>query len=97
MKVFGINAGSRDEGLTATLLNAAFEAAREAGAETASVSLKELDIERCRMCDEKGWGLCRAEGRCVIEDDLERVVEGMRQADSIVFATPKPSSGNIAW
>jgi multimeric flavodoxin WrbA len=55
---------------------------------TVQVHLPTMAVERCRQCDEKGWGLCRSEGRCVIEDDFAEVVSKIRQAEAVVFATP---------
>ena len=39
------------------------------------VFLPTLRLERCRQCDASGWGLCRQEGRCVIDDDFAGIVE----------------------
>ncbi|MCM8758360.1 MAG: flavodoxin family protein [Candidatus Omnitrophica bacterium] len=52
------------------------------------IFLVEKNIERCRQCDASGWGLCRNEGICVIEDDFLSIVERLRQSDIVVFATP---------
>ena len=35
-----------------------------------------------------GWGKCRREGLCVINDDLAELVDQMAGADALVFATP---------
>jgi multimeric flavodoxin WrbA len=64
------------------------EGAAHAGCDTESVFLPELRLERCRQCEDDGWGLCRSGQRCVIEDDFASVVEKARQADVVVFATP---------
>jgi multimeric flavodoxin WrbA len=50
--------------------------------------LPDLKLERCRQCEDSGWGLCRHEGRCVIEDDFAGLVDKIRHADAAVFATP---------
>jgi multimeric flavodoxin WrbA len=50
--------------------------------------LPEANIQRCRQCDADGWGLCRREGRCIIEDDFEALVDRMRKADAVVFVSP---------
>ena len=51
--------------------------------------LPQMAVERCRQCDERGWGTCRSEGQCVIEeDDFALVVDKIKTADAIVFATP---------
>ena len=52
------------------------------------VFLPQLKLERCRQCQDDGWGLCRQEGRCVIEDDLAGLVAMIRGVDAVLFATP---------
>ena len=83
-----IESSARSDGLTATLARECLAGAAEAGAQTEFVQLKDLRLERCRMCDGQGWGLCRSEGRCVIDDDFAGLVERLRAADGCVFATP---------
>jgi len=84
-----ILSGSRDpKGQTAAAIDALAEGVRGAGGETETVFLPTKSIERCRQCENDGWGLCRAEGRCVIEDDLSNLVDMIRTADRVVFATP---------
>jgi multimeric flavodoxin WrbA len=87
-RILCIESSARTDGLTATLAGECLAGAREAGAEVELVRLKDLKIERCRMCDEQGWGECREQGRCVIADDFAGVVEKLRAADGLVFATP---------
>ncbi len=88
MKVLAIDTSARPDGLTARMVRATLDGAAAAGAQTERVALADLTIEHCRMCEPGGWGLCRKEGRCVIEDDLAAVVEKMQAADALVFATP---------
>ncbi|MBI2440645.1 MAG: flavodoxin family protein [Lentisphaerae bacterium] len=81
--------GSRNpNGQTALAADAVRKGLAKAGASAEQVFLPTLKVERCRQCDDNGWGLCRKEGRCVIDDDLSGLVEKIRQADAIVFATP---------
>jgi multimeric flavodoxin WrbA len=87
-KIVCVESSARDSGLTATTAKACLEGAGDAGVETELVQLKDLTLERCRMCDEKGWGLCRTEGGCAIEDDFAGLVKKLRAADGYVFATP---------
>jgi multimeric flavodoxin WrbA len=87
-RILGIESSARADGLTATLAKECLAGAREAGAETELVGLKGLRIERCRMCNEQGWGQCREAGRCIIEDDFAGLVGKLRAADGLVFATP---------
>jgi hypothetical protein len=60
----------------------------EAGGQWESVFLTERSIERCRQCNDDGWGVCLSEERCIIEDDLAAIVEQIRASDVVVFATP---------
>jgi len=81
--------GSRNpKGQTAQAADAVLRGLAKAGGSAERVFLPALEVERCRQCDDNGWGLCRKEGRCVIDDDLSGLVEKMRQADAVVFATP---------
>ncbi len=81
--------GSRNsKGQTARAVEALLLSAESKGAECEKIFLPNLKIERCRQCDENGWGICRTEGKCVIEDDLHKLIEKIKGADLIVFATP---------
>lgn len=88
MKVLLISGSRNREGQTARAAKALLAGAKEAGADVDTLFLPELAIERCRQCDANGWGDCRAKGECVIEDDLPRILEAMRVADLLAFATP---------
>lgn len=81
--------GSRNpEGQTARAVDALLEGFVEAGGTGERIFLTTSKIERCRQCDDKGWGTCRSEGHCVIEDDLAMIVAQIREAGVAVFATP---------
>jgi multimeric flavodoxin WrbA len=81
--------GSRGvQGQTARAAAALVEGARGAGAQGEMRLLPCLRVERCRQCDDDGWGLCRREGRCVITDDFAGLVDEVRGADAVAFATP---------
>lgn len=84
-----ILSGSRDhEGQTARAINAVGKGITDAGGSSETIFLTESKLERCRQCEQDGWGLCRKEGRCVIEDDFSSLVEKIEAADFVVFATP---------
>jgi multimeric flavodoxin WrbA len=86
---FAIVLGSRNpEGQTARAAHAVRQGLIDGGGEGDAIYLPTLTVERCRQCDERGWGICRSEGRCVIEDDFAGVVDRIRAADAVVFATP---------
>ena len=88
MKVLMITGSRNPAGQTASGGDAMLEGAQKAGAEVERVFLPALAIERCRQCEDTGWGMCRKEGRCVVEDDFARLVDKIKQADAVVFATP---------
>lgn len=81
--------GSRNpNGQTASAAEALLAGAAESGATGEQIFLPKLAIERCRQCDDNGWGICRSEGRCVIEDDFASVVDKIESADAVAFANP---------
>jgi multimeric flavodoxin WrbA len=88
MDVLVVSGSRNPEGQTARAAKAYLEGAAAGGAEGGIVYLPVLDIQRCRQCDDDGWGKCNKEGACVIEDDFASVVDRMRAADAVVFANP---------
>jgi len=88
MKAIIISGSRNPEGQTARAVSAVCKGIESAGGEAETIFLPLLTIERCRQCDDNGWGLCRKEGRCVIADDFAGIVEKLRAADVTVFATP---------
>ncbi len=81
--------GSRNpEGRTARAAKAVAQGFAAKGGETELIFLPQLGIERCRQCNDDGWGTCRTHGTCVIEDDFPTVVGCFANADVAVFATP---------
>ena len=88
MKTVIIVGGRNPEGQTARAVAAVGNGIRAGGHQAETVFLPPLRIERCRQCEDSGWGLCRKEGRCVITDDFAAVVEQIRAANAAVFATP---------
>ena len=81
--------GSRDRnGRTARAINSIISGAEKADANTQRCFLIELNLEHCRQCDANGWGTCRREGHCVVEDDFQMLVNKIHESDVVVFATP---------
>ena len=83
MKVLVISGSRNPQGQTAKAAKAFLE-----GAKGELIFLPPMHIERCRQCDDNGWGICRTEGRCIIEDDFASLVEKVKSADAVAFATP---------
>ncbi len=88
MKVVSLLGSRNPEGRTARAADAFVEGVVGEGKKGEQIFLPEMEIERCRQCDEDGWGICRSEGGCVIEDDFAALVGKIRNADAAVFATP---------
>jgi len=81
--------GSRNPaGQTGRAIGAMVDGLAEGGCQVETFWLPSLRIERCRQCDDNGWGICRREGWCTIEDDFAALVGRIRRADVVVFATP---------
>lgn len=88
MRVVAILGSRNHEGQTARAVDALLAGVASAGGESTKVFLPEREVERCRQCEDSGWGRCRAEGECVIQDDFAALAEQLRSGDAVVFATP---------
>ena len=88
MNMVGILGGPNPRGRTARAAEALLMGAGGEGVLWDMLVLPERHIERCRQCDEDGWGRCKREGLCVMEDQFVEVVDRIRHADAVVFATP---------
>ena len=88
MKILVISGSRSAKGQTAQAAQAFLEGAAAAGASGDVRYLPRMKIERCRQCEDNGWGVCRSEGRCIIADDFAAIVDRIRSADAVVFATP---------
>lgn len=82
-KVFVLSTSPRRGGNSETLADAFIKGAEEAGHETEKVCLYDRQIGFC-----KGCLACQVTEKCVIQDDVENILERMKTADVIVFATP---------
>jgi len=84
VKVLAINGSSRRKGNTHLLLEKALEPARDAGFETETVSLADVNVlpcTACRKCAEK-------QGECILDDDFEPLYRKMVEADAILLGSP---------
>ena len=88
MKALILSGSRNPTGQTAQAAQALAEGLTAGGGAAHVEYLPTFALERCRQCDAAGWGLCRSEGRCVIDDDFSALAERLRQADVAVFATP---------
>ena len=82
-RVLGIATSPRVGGNSEALLDAVLQGAADAGAEVTKISLREMKVGPCREC-----GGCDKTGRCVVQDDMQRVYALLKEHDRLAFATP---------
>lgn len=87
MKVFGICASPR-KNTTEYVLKIALDNLEENGFETEMFICQAKDIKPCMHCD-----YCLENKKCVIDDDMADVYEGLQDSDGIILATPVQSGG----
>lgn len=90
IKILGVSGSPRKGKNTGSLLQAALEAAQEAGAETELLSLAGLNILPCTGCN-----TCVREKRCSRdgEDDMPAVKQKLEEADGVILAAPSYFGG----
>ena len=87
MQVLIFSASPNTDGLTAACANAAIEGVQNGGSTAVSIRLNDHDIGRCDACDD-GWGTCRNDHWCQVEDGFQALHARALQADAYVFVTP---------
>ena len=83
LKILAIASSPRRGGNSETMLDAAVEAARAAGAEVEKVALRDLGYRPCLNC-----GGCSRTARCVQQDGYVDLNEKIRAADRLILAAP---------
>ena len=82
-KVLIISTSPRKAGNSQALADAFMKGAKDANNLVEKVELYDKKINFCLGCL-----ACQKSGQCVIKDDANAIVEKMRDADVLVFATP---------
>ena len=93
-KMLAIAGSPRKDSNSAYLCRCCLRAAEAQGCETRLLELSSLTVEPCRACDN-----CvdfAAGERCIIDDDMDQVLDAMLWAEAIVFATPTYMGGMSA-
>ena len=84
MKLLIINGSPRKKGLISQMLRIFHEQAIATGIEVTEVYANDLQIKPCMGCM-----ACRSKRHCVLpEDDAQRVLKLIEQADAIVIGAP---------
>ena len=87
MKLLAIQSSPNLEGLTVETAKQVIKGAEDAGHETELINLNDSIIKKCKACD-GGWGQCRREGTCILDDDFAEIIDKIKKADAFVFTTP---------
>lgn len=84
MKIIAIIGSPRGmQGNTGRLLKEVLAGVNEEGAETETISLKDLKVLPCTACD-----VCHRTGICSIEDDYESIKNKLLACDGFILASP---------
>jgi putative NADPH-quinone reductase len=86
--VIGILGSPLTEGNTAKLLDMALKGATDAGCTTEKIILANLDYQPCME-----MMFCKDHDTCIMDDDMQQVYGKIRDADSIIIATPVMTMG----
>ncbi len=83
MHILAIYGSPRRKGNTSTLLNRAVEGAEQEGAQVEKIVLRDCKMSPCLEI----YG-CKQDGRCVIKDDFQSIVDKLVSCDGIMLASP---------
>lgn len=82
-KVLVITTSFRNKSNSEKLADYFIKGAKESENQVEKIELRSKEIHFCRGCL-----ACQKIGKCVIKDDANEIIEKMRNAEVIVFATP---------
>ena len=82
-----LTASPNSDGLTAACGKAAFEGITQAGGNAELIDISAAKLEPCRICG-NGWGECRGNAACIIDDLLPELQAKFRQAEGVMLITP---------
>jgi len=84
MKIACLLGSPRTNGNSATIAQRFLDVAEALGAETETFILNTLSYRGCQACY-----ACKTKlERCILKDDLSRVLEAVKEANALVMATP---------
>jgi multimeric flavodoxin WrbA len=83
MKILAINGSPHRHGRISKIVNEILKGAAEKGSEVEILHLAELKLWDCMGCM-----ACQKKGACLIRDDIQKIEEGIRGSDIIIWASP---------
>ena len=82
-KILAIYGSPRRDGNTAVLLNQAVQGVMDAGAHVEKIVLRDLKMSPCLEI----YG-CKQTGRCVIQDDFQKIYDQLLACQGLMIASP---------
>ena len=88
IKVIAIVGSYRKGGVIDTTIDEILSSAKEEGAETGKIYLIDKHIEFCTNCRTCTQQEGSERGKCIIEDDMNNILDELQGADAIVIGSP---------
>ncbi len=87
MKVLVVTASPNEDGLTAACGDAARQGVVDGHSRARVINLHSFHLDRCTVCG-TGWGTCRTEHQCCLDDDFADLQGMFGEAEAYVLVTP---------
>jgi len=87
MKVLVVTSSPNEDGLTAACGEAARQGVVDGHSRARVINLNSFRLDRCAVCD-SGWGTCRTEHQCCLDDDFADLQGMFGEAEAYVLVTP---------
>ena len=85
-KIILLWSSPNEDGLTAAAVKATVQGMQGTDTELECVHVNAQHLMHCKACA-NGWGLCASEGRCVQEDDFQKLYDLLIGADGVILVT----------
>ncbi len=82
-----LSSSPNTDGLTAACVEAVKSGFSDADRTIREVRLTDAGVGSCRQCND-GWGTCRTDGVCQVEDGFQSVHDEVRAAEALIVVTP---------
>lgn len=83
MNIYVISSSLRENSNTELMAKYFYKGAEEKGHEVKFLSLKDFNLNFCTGCM-----MCHDAGKCSITDDMDSIIDDIKNSDILVFATP---------
>ncbi|MCX8082872.1 MAG: flavodoxin family protein [bacterium] len=83
VKIVGISGSPRIKGNSEILLDTCLKVLKDSGADIEKFILNEMKFVPCQECAD-----IRKDGRCKIQDDMQKIYPAIEEADAVIVASP---------